>query len=377
MRNVYLKGLNPLRFFAAFFVIMSHGALSLDKITNAGISNLTFFNRGGDAVEFFYVLSGFLITFLLRREIDKTGTVSIRQFYLRRIFRIWPLYFLVVVIGFILLGIIYPRLAGQQFFDFPLYKGLILFLCFLPNMATSLYSTGLLFPLRTIGVEEQFYLFWAPLIKASRKNTRLLIVVFILVSYIGYFWLESARLEIAEGLRGFLETLKFYAMATGALFGLVYHRFSEQIRNSWLCSKWMQCVIFTTIGWYYLAGIPLLDGTIGHFFLCWLYGLLIFNSCIPEKPVFNLEKRPFIYLGAISYGLYCCHMIVDYILRFVVMRFHLERIDSTILIPLYLTVLVGGAIFLAGLSYKYYESYYLRLKDKVCLATWRLSTIGS
>jgi len=364
MSNVYLKGLNTLRFFAAFFVIISHGAISLDKLSNAGISNMPVFNRGGDAVEFFYVLSGFLITYLLLGEISKTGTISIRKFYLRRVFRIWPLYFLVVAFGFLFLGLVYPRLMGQPFFDFPIYKGLLLFLCFLPNLATSLYSTGLLFPLRTIGVEEQYYLFWAPLVKVFRKHIGYLVLIFVILSYIGYFWLVSIHPDLNKTLRAFLETLKFYAMATGGLFGLLFYKFADRYRNSWLSAKWMQWIIFIVIGWYYLAGITLLDGIIGHFFLCWLYGLLIMNNCILTNPVINLEKQPFIYLGIISYGLYCCHMIVDYILRFVVTKVHLERIGNKLLIPLYLAALLGGAIILAGLSYKYYESYFLRLKEK-------------
>src|SRR5436190_10849402 len=99
MRLQYLPGLNALRFFAAFFVVISHAGISLYKLGLQDPGTLVFLNRGGDAVDFFFTLSGFLITYLLIVELNKTGTVSIKQFYLRRIYRIWPLYFLIVVAG--------------------------------------------------------------------------------------------------------------------------------------------------------------------------------------------------------------------------------------------------------------------------------------
>src|SRR5258705_10300657 len=100
MNKTYLKGLNSLRFLAAAFVIISHGQQSIAKLGFDRFSGMTLFNRGGDAVEFFYVLSGFLITYLLQGELERTGTISIKGFYMRRVFRIWPLYFLIVALGF-------------------------------------------------------------------------------------------------------------------------------------------------------------------------------------------------------------------------------------------------------------------------------------
>jgi len=103
---------------------------------------------------------------------------------------------------------------------------------------------------------------------------------------------------------------------------------------------------------------------ITHFLLCGFYGLLILNSSLLDRPVINLEKRPLVYLGTISYGLYMCHMLVDYALRFTIMKIHGERIGFGILVPVYHIVLLGGAILLASLSYKYFESYFLRLKER-------------
>jgi peptidoglycan/LPS O-acetylase OafA/YrhL len=363
MSRTYLKGLNSLRFFAAFFVIIQHGQISLAKLGFTNWSGAAVFMRGGDAVEFFYVLSGFLITFLLQQEITRTSTISIRKFYLRRVFRIWPLYFLVVIIGFLFLGFLYPKLTGQVFFDFPVWKGLLLFFCFLPNLATSLYSTGLLFPLRTIGVEEQYYLFWAPLVKGFRNKLPGLIGVFVVISYLFYAWVIYGDHQIPETALKFLKSLKFYAMATGALFGYFFYRYPEQYRRSFLGSRPFQWLVLLVTGYYYLA-FPVEDDTIAHFIMCSFYGLLILNCALLDKPVINLERKPFVYLGVISYGLYTCHMLVDYTLRFTIMKLRGERVGFAILAPVYMVALLGGAIIMAGLSYKYYESFFLRLKGK-------------
>lgn len=60
---------------------------------------LGLFRNGGHAVTFFFVLSGFLITYLLLKERERMGTIKVKKFYLKRVLRIWPLYFLLIFIG--------------------------------------------------------------------------------------------------------------------------------------------------------------------------------------------------------------------------------------------------------------------------------------
>ena len=87
----YLKGLNTLRFFAAFFVILAHGHRSLVMLGVLNESPLKVFDRGGTAVELFFTLSGFLITSITLRRWGKLSNVSLRGFYLFRFARIAPL----------------------------------------------------------------------------------------------------------------------------------------------------------------------------------------------------------------------------------------------------------------------------------------------
>ena len=97
----HLKGLDTLRAVAALIVVWSHiefikGLKGLPK------NNFILFPNAHFSVTLFFVLSGFLITFLLTREFQKYKTISFKSFYLRRILRIWPLYYLVLFLSYFL-----------------------------------------------------------------------------------------------------------------------------------------------------------------------------------------------------------------------------------------------------------------------------------
>ncbi|HET9503954.1 MAG TPA: acyltransferase family protein [Hymenobacter sp.] len=102
--RVFFPNLDGLRFLAFFAVFLFHSLYTPD----AGIAASSLYQvpyqltRVGDlGVNFFFVLSGFLITYLLLSEKQLMGRVAIGAFYMRRILRIWPLYFVVVFIGFV------------------------------------------------------------------------------------------------------------------------------------------------------------------------------------------------------------------------------------------------------------------------------------
>lgn len=106
MSKMHLRGLDGLRGIAALMVVLGHVEL-IKKVYN--FHNVYdgggpfFLYLGSHAVTFFFVLSGFLITFLLIKEKEKVGTISVKKFYLRRILRIWPVYYLLFILGFIVL----------------------------------------------------------------------------------------------------------------------------------------------------------------------------------------------------------------------------------------------------------------------------------
>lgn len=92
--KIYFKNLDGIRFIAALLVILHHAQFfkSHFKVDAFSFLNEAFVSTGRIGVNLFFVLSGFLISYLLLSEQAQTGTINFKNFYVRRILRIWPLY---------------------------------------------------------------------------------------------------------------------------------------------------------------------------------------------------------------------------------------------------------------------------------------------
>lgn len=158
----YFKGLNALRFFAASLVVLHHTATIGKKDGLFDLCDWGLFRNGANAVNFFFVLSGFLITFLLLKEHDQTGTISIKQFYLRRVRRIWPLYFLLIIIGTLLLPLAFGLVGIDYQMPYTLSQTWYYFLFFFPILVLFHYGHHFLEPLWSIGVRKCFTFYGLP-----------------------------------------------------------------------------------------------------------------------------------------------------------------------------------------------------------------------
>src|SRR5262245_800948 len=109
--RVYFPELDGLRFVAFMMVYLFHGGVPSAVLAQAIGSRAAgvFRENGGYGVQLFFILSGYLITALLLREEARYGRIALRAFWVRRILRIWPLYYLVILIGFVVM----PGLNGQ------------------------------------------------------------------------------------------------------------------------------------------------------------------------------------------------------------------------------------------------------------------------
>ena len=360
----YLEGLNSLRFFAAFLVIIYHAKGSLFQLGLMSDKPFPICDKGDDAVDFFFTLSGFLITYLLLMQNQRSNTISIRKFYIRRMLRIWPVYFLIVFFRFFLYGIVYPFLLHTSEPDFPIVKGLSLYIFFLPNLAAALYNVGLLHPLWSIGVEEQFYLFWAPLFKWSRKHVHRLIAIAIPVCVGWYLLVANNIFGFGPVTQDFLLSQRFFAMIIGAGFAFVlFYRF-DAYDQSFLASRPFQFIILATLIYHYFLTDRLETQLWFRMLAPALYGAFILNVSVVTRKIISLERKPFIFLGEISYGLYMYHMVIDFILKKGFQKLVLHPINHTILIFLYFILILGGTILLSFLSYKYFETRFLKLKDR-------------
>ena len=365
---MYFKGLNSLRFVAAFLVVITHAESIRKKLGFFNLSDWSLFQTGGLAVQFFFVLSGFLITFLLLQEHEKNKKISLKGFYWRRVLRIFPLYYLLAIIGLYILPFLMVNILKTPFIaEFDIWTGSFLYLFFLPNLANSWFNTQQLYPLWSIGVEEQFYLIWAPLMKFFKKyfiTACCLIIVFKLGIL---FFLQQNYPH--EWFTKFFQTLQFECMAIGGLGAWwVFHQEKKDISDIFLFKIPFQLLVFTLISSLIFLKITLSENQsfIGFLFrfifnpftypvissLLFLH--LILNISLNEKRIFGGENKILNYLGQISYGLYMYHILVVNI----VIRVFGKTISSwnpSLFTCAFYILIMSALIFICHISYQYFE----------------------
>ncbi len=362
----YFLGLDALRFFAAYLVVLHHAEQIRRKAGLAHLKDYSLFNNGGLAVSFFFVLSGFLITYLLLREQAQTGRIHIKAFYMRRVLRIWPLYYLLVLLGLVVV----PALGqmGLVAYSLPFAAGEVwyYYVFFAPFLVNLLYPATFLDPLWSIGVEELFYLFWAPLVRlfGGWLPQMCLAVVATKVAWLlaapPGFWLELAR------------SLQFEAMAIGALAAWwLYHREVPLAQlyvfrpagqmllmalvlariglHGWLVGNSSAYAAFAANAW----GQPLV--------LSALFAWLILNVSANPATLMPLRNGVLAYLGRISYGIYMYHMLVVFVLVQVGKKY-LAALPAGVGSIVFYAVASAGVVGVAALSKRVLEDPILRLR---------------
>lgn len=299
----------------------------------------------------FFLLSSYLITELLCLERRDTGRVHLGAFYIRRILRIWPLYYFAVALA-ILLGKLIPEpywLSHTAILAFVLFA-----VAWIPSGEASPFGV-----LWSIGIEEQFYLLWPVLAKSGGEYAiRLASMIVIAVSFVtmvAFAWTGKSL-----WYNPFVEFLFF---AIGALLSIGLRGTTWNLRPY---SRWFM----------FGAGIVawLLAQHIGHvsepptpppawrdcagYMLAGAGCVLIFLSIlgIPQRVI---PKR-LLYLGKISYGLYVFHAAVFALTIRWLPRFSYSLLWVATVEVITLAVTTGIAI----LSYEYFEKFFLRLKSR-------------
>jgi peptidoglycan/LPS O-acetylase OafA/YrhL len=391
--KVYFPGLNGLRFLAAFAVVITHVELSKkllghgeglwmdsserlvtnawDAIWSGAIRWQTPFvsAAGPHGVVFFFVLSGFLITYLLLEEKKVTGTIAIKKFYIRRILRIWPLYYLILILGFFVL----PHLAWwdipkqEVFFMQHFVVNLLCYLFLLPNLAMSIYdrSAPNVGQAWSIGVEEQFYIIWPLLMKVFRNTWAMMIVFFISVLAIkAVFVLFSNPMNPTAQIIGrFLATTKIESMAFGGLGAYVLY-YNKESLLAILFSIPVQIFAFVSVPLVVLF-IPVAFITVAHLAYSVSFLVIILNVAANPKSILRFKGKAIDYLGKISYGIYMYHLMC--------ITFTIYALDAIFGFQQKLTVLESAMVYvislafniiIASLSYEYIEKRFIKRKRK-------------
>lgn len=330
-------------------------------------SNKLIFEAGSLGVIFFFVLSGFLITYLLLKEKSLTGTVAVRKFYLRRIFRIWPLYYLIVLSGFLLLP--HFHIIELPYLNAHLSDGyglkFLLYVIMLPNLAFAMFvAVPHIGQTWSIGVEEQFYLLWPLLIKHSKNIIRMLFsVIGILVTMkavVLYLSVVYPANETLLVLKPFLAMTKMESMAIGGL-GAWFLFDKEKIKILYSNVLMFISIVSVVLMVYFVPDI-LQNGA--YLIYSVLFLIIILNvSCNPHC-ILKLENKLFVMLGNISYGIYMYHMLMIAVVLGYLNKWGFAINNGW----KSQTVVYAGTITLtvlvAWISYNLFEKKILRLKTR-------------
>lgn len=338
MNRYYRPELDVLRFFAFFLVFLSHTVPG-----DAPYWVVGFAAGGAFGVDLFFALSSFLITTLLLRERDATGTVDPTAFYMRRILRIWPLYFVFLLVVTPLMGHV---LAGE---NLPL-KYTAAFLLLAGNWACVLwgYPTSIAGPLWSVSMEEQFYLVWPWIMRRWADNLVSVALALLVVSFAVRIYLV---MDGAVHPQIWCNTLaRLDPIACGAILAVFVKRKEIVLSGVARAAFWVFGIVGLAIAGRYgdFTGIRSLITFPAVTAVC---TALILGALGMRAP------RPLVYLGRISYGLYVFHL--TFVMLFDVSNTH-EPVDRVIRIVLSLLATIATA----AVSYHLLERPFLRWKER-------------
>lgn len=370
--KVYFPGLHGLRFFAAMMVVFSHVELMKDYhgYPNLYASNLAVYESGRMGVTLFFVLSGFLISYLLLTEKKVTGSIAVKKFYGRRILRIWPLYYLLVFLTFIVL----PRIS---FFAVPKYSEALpafflytfpLFLLLLPQLALSIFEpVPFAEPLWSIGVEEQFYLLWPLLMKYVRKFLALstgIIIGALALKQIVFLLAETNRaspsLKYWNYLINYLYFTRIECMAIGGLGAWLVFAQHKRVLKIIFHPVFQLLLYASTI--YLLATEN--NKPVYNYVVCAVcFCLIIINVAANPRSLIRIENRLFIFLGNISFSIYMFHeIVIKTVMQGLVRMWGVSFNDAGSNLALY-ALSITGTLGVSTIGYYGFEKRFLRLKS--------------
>jgi peptidoglycan/LPS O-acetylase OafA/YrhL len=362
-RRFYCPELDGLRFYAFLGVFLCH-MFPLDN-TFYQNEHLPFpglwaaiVRAGGAGVDLFFVLSSFLITTLLLKEREETGAIRLQWFYLRRILRIWPLYFAVVA-----LGVLFAHVPRDSSFwhgnvDLP-WKLVLGYALFVANWLFGFIgpTSEICSPLWTVSVEEQFYFIWPAVIKVvSRKTVMVAGVVAYFAAIIGQLCF------VALGARSSFVYYSSVSRCNALALGIVMALFVDSLPK---LSGWQRrfLVVAGLVGlvvgsaqpsdFYGYASVSMVFDRV----LISLGAAAIFYGCLHSKSGLIAGTRV-VQLGKISYGLYMLHMVALILVLSMLRPARGWPLLGAKAFGLVVTVLLALA------SYRWLESPFLRLKGR-------------
>jgi len=347
-------GLNGLRAIAALAVVISHISLDLEKF---GLDAL--FKDAGNkpkgillasyGVSIFFTLSGFLITYLLLKEKEKLSEINIKKFYIRRVLRIWPLYYLYffVCMGTYFIFRTFIELNIIPFYVFLLANIPIIINVMLPYMGH----------LWSIGVEEQFYLFWPWMVKNhNRKLLRnAIIFVFLFLMLKVLFFGISYKLGYTIPLIA-ISVTRFHLMVIGCIAAILFYNNSKLIgyflNLKTQIASWL-ILMLAALNIFHISSL------VDHEILAVVTVMIILSQITRKNYLIDLDNKVLNLIGKISYGIYVIHPLLIFLLSKLIKFEHSTFLNYGLIY----SVIIASTLLVSYTSYNLYEKRFIKLKS--------------
>ena len=365
--------LDGIRGLAILGVLATHSAFYF-QVTSATKPLMVLMLFGQWGVDLFFALSGFLITGILLET--RAATNYLGSFYARRILRIWPIYYSVLVLLFSL-ALISPWVAAHM----PVRKEWLSYLFYLQNVPYFwangyVISPTMLGHFWSLAVEEQFYLIWPFIVMLAPESVLLALCaaglaaalplrLYLMHHVFGTSWAEMI-----------ITTARMDGLFVGAAYAILLYRFRKVSLPFLAFPAFSGIAILGWIAVFHFRGEFFGSGpymrTFGVTAVALLAGTLIALSQYKLEPVDRALRMGWLrFFGRYSYGIYVFHIPIFIIASHMVAA--RRRIPDAIglVMPLpfvsaavFILTINAASILLAVLSYQSVESRILRLKDK-------------
>jgi peptidoglycan/LPS O-acetylase OafA/YrhL len=351
----YRPALDGLRGISILAVMFVHGGLF-------------WMGRGGFlGVDIFFVLSGFLITSLLMEEWAQSGSISFKNFYMRRALRLLPALLLLVALC-LLFVTFFPPEQGTL----PAAKSILVALFYLSNwMPSGVYSP--LFHTWSLGIEEQFYIVWPLLLfvflwlKAGPRT----IVIFLTLAILA---IAVHRAMLWHSLSGAQQNMVYTrldarsdALLVGCIIGILVSRDLIPNRN-WIRAGIKGLTVLSAAGMAFLLfAIPstsvflYFGGFTGVALMVAIIIVHLFTA--PWRITLLILEFPLLrWFGRLSYGLYLWHLPVYSLYAGLFPPFPMRSYTLRIVLPFIIKFVLAVAV--SVLSFYFLEQPVLKFKKK-------------
>jgi peptidoglycan/LPS O-acetylase OafA/YrhL len=370
--KIFFPNLDAIRTIAFLFVFSEHvlwGAIKKIQLEGEFLNHFVYnlFSNGALGVSIFFVLSGFLITYLILNEIELNGKLDVVSFYKRRFLRIWPLYLLLLVFIFF----VYPLLVNYFnlfYFENPANKWM--YFAFLSNFdmirlfnesKESFMQTGVTW---SVAIEEQFYLIWPLIFLIINKRLTPVVFIFIILFSIvfRYYHCENPTYIYFHTFGVFGD------LALGGFLAWMALYFPNQLSRLLPQNYYLKVLIYLFGIFFVLSNDYFISKpewrSVNRFLSTLFFVYVLADQNFTESVKFKFSNLKFLsYLGKWTYGMYLLHPIAFLLMQYVYALFNIS--EEPFLNRLFFAIFtMGFTILISFISFRYFESPFLKLKNK-------------